>query len=590
MAFASLGLRVGLAGLAIRSTPQRTCFVARTFSTRPSASLLRSKVATPSLFLSTRRTYASKVPEEPASVSANALPESESLPLDAATSDPLAASSITDVITQNIPPMAYGDLAALGLTSWSPIGIIAWSYELIHVSTGMPWFWTIIAGSAFWRFVCMPFALNAVRTSARLRPIQGKIVKIQERITEARSKQDIVAMQRAGLEMKNLYAEVGVNPITGLMLPNVAQLPITIGLFFALKRICTHPVEQLKDGGVGSWFWANDLTAMDPYYILPAIFTAMINLQITVGGRDIDTSGSPMSGHIMNVFRVLSLVGVFFMSSFPAGLFLGLITTSTMTIAQSLALRSDAVRRMLNIPIVPVSQQGKVPSMLESIKFAREKWLEAQRDAQTVKRRGPGGFSTIFAHRVSFTISILNPVVAPVYPLFPVHCPAALNEEGSSVPPFNANGYPERVNGRGHRRSSFVASDINELVELRARQRTFHGAYSRTALGALGYSLTILRLFDKAFHRIGLLFAVLGGLLFIISFFRARQSNHDFADRHKEAAFLDSAIPTVGQDNGRIFGRPFVTAGWSVLQVAVVVGAVEIALLVLILNHDYAQK
>ncbi|TEB33748.1 hypothetical protein FA13DRAFT_1763382 [Coprinellus micaceus] len=140
---------------------------------------------------------------------------------------------------------------------------------------------------------------------------------------------------------------------------------------------------------------------------------------------------------------------------------------------------------------------------------------------------------------------------------------------------------------RGHRRNSFVASDINELVELRARQRTFHGAYSRTALGALGYSLTILRLFDKAFHRIGLLFAILGALLFIISFFRARQSNHDFADRHKEAAFLDSAIESVGQDNGRIFGRPFVTAGWSVLQVAVVVGAVEIALLVLILTHEY---
>ena len=54
---------------------------------------------------------------------------------------------------------------------------------------------------------------------------------------------------------------------------------------------------------------------------------------------------------------------------------------------------------------------------------------------------------------------------------------------------------------RGHRRNSFEASDINELVEIRARQRTFHGAYSRTALGSLGYALTILRLFEPAFHR-----------------------------------------------------------------------------------------
>jgi YidC/Oxa1 family membrane protein insertase len=251
----------------------------------------------------------------------------------------------------------------------------------------LPWFWTIVAGSAFWRFVCVPFALIAVRTSGRLRPIQGKVLKVQERITEARAKQDIVAMQRAGLEMKKLYAEANVNPVTGMLLPNFAQLPITIGLFFAVKRICTHPVEQLKDGGVGSWFWANDLTVMDPYYILPAIFAAMVNLQIAVGGRDIDTSGSPMSGHIMNVFRVLSLLGAFFMSSFPAGLFVGLITTTSLTAAQSLVLRSDSVRKMLNIPVVPVSQQGRIPSMMESIKFAREKWLEVQKDAQSVKRR-----------------------------------------------------------------------------------------------------------------------------------------------------------------------------------------------------------
>ena len=53
---------------------------------------------------------------------------------------------------------------------------------------------------------------------------------------------------------------------------------------------------------------------------------------------------------------------------------------------------------------------------------------------------------------------------------------------------------------RGHRRQSFQAADVNELVELRARQRTFHGAYIRTALGSLGYALTILRLFDPKFH------------------------------------------------------------------------------------------
>lgn len=155
---------------------------------------------------------------------------------------------------------------------------------------------------------------------------------------------------------------------------------------------------------------------------------------------------------------------------------------------------------------------------------------------------------------------------------------------------------------RGHRRFSFVASDINELQELRARQRTFHGAYNRTALGSLGYALAILRLFDERFHRskpfkshnntdltndfsVGLLFAILSAILFIIAFFRSRHSTHDFADRHKHSPEIDDCILTKGQENGRIFGRPFITAGWIVIEVAVVVAFAEIVLLVLILDQ-----
>jgi hypothetical protein len=84
--------------------------------------------------------------------------------------------------------------------------------------------------------------------------------------------------------------------------------------------------------------------------------------------------------------------------------------------------------------------------------------------------------------------------------------------------------------------------------------------------------------------KVGLLFAVLGGLLFIISFLRSRHSRHDFADRHKEDQYIQGVI-TVGQEGGRIFGRPFITAGWIILQVTIVVAAVEIGLLILILKH-----
>jgi hypothetical protein len=84
---------------------------------------------------------------------------------------------------------------------------------------------------------------------------------------------------------------------------------------------------------------------------------------------------------------------------------------------------------------------------------------------------------------------------------------------------------------------------------------------------------------------VGLLYAILAGILYVISVFRSRHSLHDFADGWQDnPAIIGDAIPTVGQENGRVYGRPFQTAGIYVVAVTVVVAAIEIALLVSILN------
>jgi hypothetical protein len=84
---------------------------------------------------------------------------------------------------------------------------------------------------------------------------------------------------------------------------------------------------------------------------------------------------------------------------------------------------------------------------------------------------------------------------------------------------------------------------------------------------------------------VGLLYAVLAGSLYIISFLRARHSQHDFADGwQQDSSSNGGAVSTVGQDNGRVFGRPFKTAGNFVIAVGVAVAAIEIGLLVLVMR------
>ena len=77
----------------------------------------------------------------------------------------------------------------------------------------------------------------------------------------------------------------------------------------------------------------------------------------------------------------------------------------------------------------------------------------------------------------------------------------------------------------------------------------------------------------------------MAALLSIVAYFRSRHSQHDFADSWAHPLPpLNTVVKTAGQEGTRIFGRPFVTAGWIVVAFAAIVLVVEVALLVLVLE------
>ena len=65
----------------------------------------------------------------------------------------------------------------------------------------------------------------------------------------------------------------------GMVLPPLAQIPVTLGMFFGVKGMCDLPVPQLKQSGLD---FVSDLTVPDPTYILPVLATAGVNLGLTV--------------------------------------------------------------------------------------------------------------------------------------------------------------------------------------------------------------------------------------------------------------------------------------------------------------------
>ncbi|TFK36574.1 60Kd inner membrane protein-domain-containing protein, partial [Crucibulum laeve] len=253
-----------------------------------------------------------------------------------------------------IAPLQHGDMASLGLTGWTPAGIIRWSFELINVTTHLPWFHTIVLGCAFWKLVTLPLNVIGLRNSMRMLPIQAEVQKIQGVVAEARKTGDIALMQKQSAVMKELYAKAGVSGF-GMMAP-LLQLPVTLGLFFGVRKMCELPLAQLAWSG---FEYLPNLT--EPSWAIAAIFTAAVNLQIHIGKYELNLRDRPSSGHLMNLIHAMSTMGFFVAGFWPSGLVLALTTTSLFTSIQSLLLRVPAVRRLFAIPSLTKEERGRPP-------------------------------------------------------------------------------------------------------------------------------------------------------------------------------------------------------------------------------------
>jgi YidC/Oxa1 family membrane protein insertase len=111
-------------------------------------------------------------------------------------------------------------------------------------------------------------------TYKSLKATQG-MQKLQPRIEALRDKYKNDA-QKLNQEMMKIYREAGVNPLGGC-LPLLLQMPILYGLYLVFNSTI-----ELRDAPF--YWWINDLSLKDPYYILPIVMglTQLIQSKMTM--------------------------------------------------------------------------------------------------------------------------------------------------------------------------------------------------------------------------------------------------------------------------------------------------------------------
>ena len=202
-----------------------------------------------------------------------------------------------------------------------------WLLDKLH-SFINNWGWSIVALVLLLKIAFYWLNAKAYSSMAKMKAINPKITEMRERLKDKPQE-----MQQA---MMKIYREEKVNPMGGCF-PIVIQIPVFIALYWVLLS----SVEMRN----APWIlWIKDLSAPDPFFILPVVMTLTTMLQTALNPAPPD----PMQAKLMWFMPLIFSVMFFF---FPAGLVLYWITNNILSIAQQWVINTRmGVPPQFNLP------------------------------------------------------------------------------------------------------------------------------------------------------------------------------------------------------------------------------------------------
>ena len=228
-----------------------------------------------------------------------------------------AGPQIQSNLEQLAKPVAEGGIGAKGLPlvvdyGWLTIvaAPIFWCLEVIHRFVGN-WGWAIVLLTIGIKLIFFPLSAASYKSMAKMRTVTPRLTALKERFGDDK--------QKLNAEMMKLYKSEKINPLGGC-LPILIQIPVFIALYWAL-------LGAVEMRGAPWLLWIQDLSAADPYYVLPVIMVVTMLIQTKLN----PTPPDPIQAKVMLLMPFI-FGGMFFF--FPSGLVLYWVVNNTLSIAQ----------------------------------------------------------------------------------------------------------------------------------------------------------------------------------------------------------------------------------------------------------------
>lgn len=203
-----------------------------------------------------------------------------------------------------------------GFFSWIGRKLLE-TLERLHGYTGN-WGWSILILTLGLQVLLFPLTWKSLRAAAAMKKLAPEVAKLQQKYADDAQKLSAATME--------LYKTKGANPLGGC-LPMVLQMPIFIALFNALRN-------SWELHGAAWAFWIHDLSAKDPYYVLPVVMGGLMFLQSKLN----PPAGDPAQQKVM---MFMPLMFTFMFMNFPSGLVLYWLTNSLVSTVLQLGLKKQ---------------------------------------------------------------------------------------------------------------------------------------------------------------------------------------------------------------------------------------------------------
>ena len=185
--------------------------------------------------------------------------------------------------------------------------LLKWLHGLVH-----NWGWAIVLLTILIKSAFYPLNHASARSMAKMKVIAPKLKSLQEQYANDK--------QQLQVKMMEMYKQEKINPLGGC-LPILVQIPVFIALYWVLLSA----VELRNAPWIG---WIHDLSAPDPYFVLPVLYAITAYLQVRLSPTPIS---DPVQAKVMQIMPIAFSVMFIF---FPSGLVLYWLINNSLQIFQ----------------------------------------------------------------------------------------------------------------------------------------------------------------------------------------------------------------------------------------------------------------